>query len=147
MRENKKYKDIILEKMQVQLEEVTYKIISNDIIYDESELKLKLTSDSSVEIANDEYFEIKHNRKLLFEPDTMFNISVTVNIRMYYDIEKMNDFKNKDDFKTYIQGPDADLINLINGTNVGSNISLLMSNITNAFTANPLIIPPILENN
>ena len=136
MRENKKYKDIILEKMQVQLEEVTYKIISNDIIYDESELKLKLTSDSSVEIANDEYFEIKHNRKLLFEPDTMFNISVTVNIRMYYDIEKMNDFKNKDDFKTYIQGPDADLINLINGTNVGSNISLLMSNITNAFTAN-----------
>ncbi len=87
----------------------------------------------------DEVFFQKQDRRMDFEPEGVFEITVVFNVRRVLNDE----YVNKDiDFREYLRTLTAGEFNFLCG-NAFSSISLVAAQLTQSFNNVPMITPPV----
>lgn len=132
----KNLSEYFLPEQEFYLQEIEYNRLEN--IVEAENHSLNCTDNIEVNILNEENLKILVTRKLEFEPEELFRLSVSFGANLKFasdrrkeynwsEINMAEEFKDNGDFVL---------------TNLMSRLSLLMSQITASYGQQPLILPP-----
>lgn len=127
--------DYFLQEQEFYLQEISYKRIENDMIRQEH--SLNCTDNIKVDIINDDRVRVTVIRTLKFDPEELFNLSVSFGAILRFNQENKADYcweeiNLAEEFRNHGE--------FVIGNLMG-RISLQIAQITSSFGQSPLILP------
>lgn len=134
----KNLSEYFLPEQQFYLHKVTYDRIVENV--DDEASSLNCTDNISVEFNDCDMLKIIVTRNLFFEPDMLFDLSVSFGADIKFDPQKKGEYEWESINLAEEFRDNGDFVT----TNLMNRISLLISQITSSFGQMPLVLPPYI---
>lgn len=127
------FKEYFTDEYQYSLKSIAYEAIESEEMFDEIELNC---SDEISGMSVENGIELTFLRKVFFNPKSMFELTVTFGIRLFY-VDNTKEINIEELLESLKKEENAYLSNII------SRASLLISVITSSYGQNPVVTPPV----
>ena len=128
------FADLFNENYQYSLKNIDYKLLTSSPLSTNVEISIK--DNISYEIKNNIEFVLLVDRKISFEPNQLYELSVCFSANLTIkDTEKIRNVTWDEELKS-----NPVLLNIIQG--LLSRISMLIAQVTSSYGQNPLVTPP-----